>query len=162
MLTHGFFSVVLVSMGALRQVQRASAHLHTRKHIRRLNLALSLHVLVAVAHRFFPRGCTTHPFSIHQIRAPCFGSFHSLVIPIMASFFKHHLLLSILFVPNVFAQSNPDTITDPTKRAEYVLAGLGQWYNTSTGIWETAGWWNRYVPCTRCELLCICSIEQAD
>ncbi|KAF2845614.1 glycoside hydrolase family 76 protein [Plenodomus tracheiphilus IPT5] len=52
------------------------------------------------------------------------------------------LLVCIPFIPNVSAQSFEDTITDPTKRAEYALSTLQIWYNAGAGIWDTAGWWN--------------------
>ncbi|KAJ4305569.1 hypothetical protein N0V90_001100 [Kalmusia sp. IMI 367209] len=39
---------------------------------------------------------------------------------------------------NAFAQS----ITDPTKRAEFALSSLQIWYNAGTGLWTTTGWWN--------------------
>jgi predicted alpha-1,6-mannanase (GH76 family) len=52
------------------------------------------------------------------------------------------LLLGVMFVPNIFGQNSTGSITDPTERAINALHGLGQWYNTSTGIWESAGWWN--------------------
>jgi hypothetical protein len=79
----------------------------------------------------------------------------------MASLFvKRHLILSLLFIPNVFAQSYYDTTTDPTKRVEYALSGLGQWYNITTGIWETAGWWNKFVSPTLCSLLCVSKMKR--
>ncbi|KAF1918306.1 glycosyl hydrolase family 76-domain-containing protein [Ampelomyces quisqualis] len=58
------------------------------------------------------------------------------------SLLKHCILLGFLLVPNVSSQSYDRPITDPTERVNHALYGLGQWYNTSTGIWETAGWWN--------------------
>ncbi|KAH4986128.1 mannan endo-1,6-alpha-mannosidase [Parastagonospora nodorum] len=39
-------------------------------------------------------------------------------------------------------QPAPSTTTNPTAWTEYALDGLDQWYNCTTGIWETAGWWN--------------------
>jgi predicted alpha-1,6-mannanase (GH76 family) len=55
---------------------------------------------------------------------------------------KHCILLGLLFIPNISAQSYDRPITDPTDRVNHALSGLGQWYNISTGIWDTAGWWN--------------------
>lgn len=58
------------------------------------------------------------------------------------SFFLQSLLLSIPLVPNASAQSVYDSVTDPTKRAEFALSTLQIWYNAGTGLWDTAGWWN--------------------
>ncbi|KAH9866310.1 hypothetical protein J1614_008876 [Plenodomus biglobosus] len=52
------------------------------------------------------------------------------------------LLVCIPLIPDVYAQSFEDTITDPTKRAEYALSTLQIWYNAGAGLWDTAGWWN--------------------
>jgi predicted alpha-1,6-mannanase (GH76 family) len=57
-------------------------------------------------------------------------------------FLQYLLTLGVLFIPNVFGRNSTDTITDPIKRSLSALHGLGQWYNTSTGIWESTGWWN--------------------
>jgi hypothetical protein len=48
------------------------------------------------------------------------------------------MLLKCLFlvlVPSVAAAT-------PTTRAETALAALQTWYNTTSGIWNTCGWWN--------------------
>lgn len=52
------------------------------------------------------------------------------------------LLLCVPFIPDIYAQSFEDTITDPKNRAEYALSTLQIWYNAGTGVWDTAGWWN--------------------
>jgi predicted alpha-1,6-mannanase (GH76 family) len=52
------------------------------------------------------------------------------------------LLLALSHVPSSCAQNNNSIATDPTEWAESALHGLGQWYNHTTGIWETSGWWN--------------------
>ncbi|KAJ5612955.1 CAZyme family GH76 [Penicillium lagena] len=31
---------------------------------------------------------------------------------------------------------------DPTQRAEAALATLQNWYNSTSGLWDTCGWWN--------------------
>lgn len=48
------------------------------------------------------------------------------------------LFYTIIFVPNVFAQS----LADPTARAERAFKSLNTWYNASTGTWDSTGWWN--------------------
>jgi uncharacterized membrane protein len=60
----------------------------------------------------------------------------------MLSSFTCSLLLSASITPNIIAQSTPADIYSPSTRAECALVGLQRWYNTTTGIWETAGWWN--------------------
>lgn len=52
------------------------------------------------------------------------------------------VLLGILFIPNIFAQNYSGATTNPTEWTECALKGLDQWYNCSTGLYETAGWWN--------------------
>ena len=54
-------------------------------------------------------------------------------------FFLHSLLL---FIPNTSARGVYDSVTDPTKRAEFALSTLQIWYNARTGLWDTTGWWN--------------------
>ncbi|RMZ70725.1 glycosyl hydrolase [Pyrenophora seminiperda CCB06] len=49
--------------------------------------------------------------------------------------------LALTLSPNIFAQSHLD-ITDATQRATLALDALQAWYNPSTGLWETTGWWN--------------------
>jgi predicted alpha-1,6-mannanase (GH76 family) len=51
-------------------------------------------------------------------------------------------LLSFAFVPNVFAQSNYDGASRSKRRTGFALETLQGWYNTSTGLWESTGWWN--------------------
>lgn len=58
------------------------------------------------------------------------------------SFYLQSLLFSIPFIPKTSAQSVYDSVTDPTKRAEFALSTLQIWYNAGTGLWDTAGWWN--------------------
>ncbi|KAF1849271.1 glycoside hydrolase family 76 protein [Cucurbitaria berberidis CBS 394.84] len=58
------------------------------------------------------------------------------------SFLLQLLLFSVSLIPNSSAQSAHDTVTDPTKRAEYAFTTLQTWYNASTGIWDSTGWWN--------------------
>ncbi|OSS52007.1 hypothetical protein B5807_03273 [Epicoccum nigrum] len=58
------------------------------------------------------------------------------------SFFIQSLLLSAPLIPNVAAQSVYDSVTDPTKRAEFALSTLQIWYNAGTGLWDGSGWWN--------------------
>ncbi|KAL5115641.1 hypothetical protein ACEQ8H_006440 [Pleosporales sp. CAS-2024a] len=52
------------------------------------------------------------------------------------------LLLGILMIPSSHAQSSTTCPNDPARCVEDALNGLGQWYNLTTGLWETAGWWN--------------------
>jgi len=49
--------------------------------------------------------------------------------------------LALALIPNTFAQSYLN-VTDPTQRAALALDALQSWYNPSTGLWETTGWWN--------------------
>jgi hypothetical protein len=56
--------------------------------------------------------------------------------------FVQTLLISTSFIPNVYAQSAFDSITDPSLRAQFALQTLQIWYNAGTGLWDTAGWWN--------------------
>ncbi|KAF9692958.1 hypothetical protein EKO04_009160 [Ascochyta lentis] len=58
------------------------------------------------------------------------------------SIFIQSLLLSIPLISSTRAQSVYDSVTDPTKRAEFALSTLQIWYNAGTGLWDTAGWWN--------------------
>ena len=46
------------------------------------------------------------------------------------------LLSSLSLLITIIAQSTP------LSRAEAALDVLQSWYNTSTGIWDTCGWWN--------------------
>ena len=69
-------------------------------------------------------------------------------------FFLQSLLLSI---PLTSAQSIYDSVTDPTKRAEFALSTLQIWYNAGTGLWDTAGWWNSANVLTM-----IANLAQAD
>ncbi|KAF1927647.1 glycoside hydrolase family 76 protein [Didymella exigua CBS 183.55] len=57
------------------------------------------------------------------------------------SFLVHSLLLGISFTSNTYAQSLYDSVSDPTKRAEFALSRLQIWYNSGTGLWDTTGWW---------------------
>jgi predicted alpha-1,6-mannanase (GH76 family) len=56
--------------------------------------------------------------------------------------FVRPLLVSILFVPNILAQNYSGATDGPTEWSKCGLNGLGQWYNCTTGLYETAGWWN--------------------
>ncbi|KAF3009917.1 hypothetical protein E8E13_010961 [Curvularia kusanoi] len=58
------------------------------------------------------------------------------------SFLLQSLLLSAPLISNAAAQSVYDSVTDPTKRAEFALSTLQIWYNAGTGLWDTTGWWN--------------------
>ncbi|KZM22368.1 catalytic [Ascochyta rabiei] len=58
------------------------------------------------------------------------------------STFLQSLLLGVPFISITCAQSVYDSVTDPTKRAEFALSTLQIWYNAGTGLWDTAGWWN--------------------
>jgi hypothetical protein len=60
----------------------------------------------------------------------------------MLSSYVCSLLLCASTTPNIIAQSTPADIYSPSARAECALVGLQHWYNDTTGIWETAGWWN--------------------
>lgn len=40
------------------------------------------------------------------------------------------------------ALSRATVADDATSRAENALDVLQEWYNNSTGLWDTAGWWN--------------------
>jgi hypothetical protein len=57
-------------------------------------------------------------------------------------FFLHSMLMIIPFISGASTQSVYDSVTDPTKRAEFALATLQIWYNSGTGLWDTTGWWN--------------------
>jgi hypothetical protein len=57
-------------------------------------------------------------------------------------FLIQSLLLSTSLISYTSAQSIYDSVTDPTKRAEFALSTLQIWYNAGTGLWDTAGWWN--------------------
>jgi hypothetical protein len=70
------------------------------------------------------------------------GDVRLVIANMYPSFLVHSLLLSISFIPNASAQSLYDSVTDPTKRAEFALSRLQIWYNAGTGLWDTAGWWN--------------------
>jgi predicted alpha-1,6-mannanase (GH76 family) len=59
-----------------------------------------------------------------------------------SSFVLHSLILGALLISNSSAQSYNATITAPTQWAEYALSNLGRWYNATTGLWESTGWWN--------------------
>jgi hypothetical protein len=59
----------------------------------------------------------------------------------LSSFLFLPLLLGLSNIPNTYAQSTPDIITDPFKRVDCALASLQTWYDFTTGIWTT-GWWN--------------------
>jgi predicted alpha-1,6-mannanase (GH76 family) len=60
------------------------------------------------------------------------------------------LLLGLVLIPNVFAQSDysldwevsDDEIRNDKGPAYLSFEALQQWHNTSTGLWETTGWWN--------------------
>ncbi|KNG48605.1 glycoside hydrolase family 76 protein [Stemphylium lycopersici] len=53
------------------------------------------------------------------------------------------LFLAIVFgLLSNAALSPRQDVTDPKGRVELALPALQTWYNTSTGLWETTGWWN--------------------
>jgi len=56
--------------------------------------------------------------------------------------FFHLLLPSFMFITKVSAQSNSDDVFDPKGRTKLARETLQTWYNTSTGLWESTGWWN--------------------
>ncbi|KAH7380261.1 glycosyl hydrolase family 76-domain-containing protein [Phaeosphaeria sp. MPI-PUGE-AT-0046c] len=56
-----------------------------------------------------------------------------------SSLLRNTVFFLSLSVANIFAQSNNEA---PVGRVECGFSGLSQWYEISTGIWETAGWWN--------------------
>lgn len=60
----------------------------------------------------------------------------------MLSSFVGLFLLSASIISNIVAQSTQADISSARTRAECALVGLQRWYNTTTGIWDTAGWWN--------------------
>jgi predicted alpha-1,6-mannanase (GH76 family) len=70
-------------------------------------------------------------YSVHLAYTYCGNMFH-----------RYLSLVGVLFVPNIFGRNSTGSITDPTERSISALHGLAQWYNTSTGIWESTGWWN--------------------
>jgi hypothetical protein len=63
---------------------------------------------------------------------------HTMIL----SFFLRSLAVGTVLISNASAQSQNDTINDPTQRAESALTNLGRWYDPSTGLWNTTGWWN--------------------
>lgn len=52
------------------------------------------------------------------------------------------LLSYFISLSNTAPVSAFDTITDPKLRAEHALSTLQIWYDASTGVWQTSGWWN--------------------
>ncbi|KAF1941779.1 Six-hairpin glycosidase [Clathrospora elynae] len=52
------------------------------------------------------------------------------------------VLLSIAPIPKTYAQTDYDKVTDPIQRTNLAFSTLQTWYNASTGLWETTGWWN--------------------
>jgi predicted alpha-1,6-mannanase (GH76 family) len=54
------------------------------------------------------------------------------------------LLLGVALIPNVSAQFIPDqnNVTQHRERFQLALFTLQTWYNSSTGLWDTTGWWN--------------------
>ncbi|KAG9194010.1 hypothetical protein G6011_04045 [Alternaria panax] len=57
-------------------------------------------------------------------------------------FFLQFLLTSGTFIPNAFAQYDLSSLLGPATQAELALISLQKWYNISTGLWESTGWWN--------------------
>jgi predicted alpha-1,6-mannanase (GH76 family) len=47
-----------------------------------------------------------------------------------------------MFIPNTSTQSDENETVDPKRRTKLALETLQSWYNTSTGLWESTGWWN--------------------
>jgi len=58
------------------------------------------------------------------------------------SFYSTAVVFGTLLISNTCAQSNPDNIVDSSKRARLAASSLMQWYDASSGLWETTGWWN--------------------
>src|SRR5687768_750454 len=55
------------------------------------------------------------------------------------------ILLSLTIMTSAqSATPTPDMSlpTDPTERATLALEALHKWYDPTTGLWETTGWWN--------------------
>jgi hypothetical protein len=54
------------------------------------------------------------------------------------------LLLGIALIPNVSAQFTigDNNITHHRERFQLALSTLQTWYNSSTDLWDTTGWWN--------------------
>lgn len=40
------------------------------------------------------------------------------------------------------AESDQNDSSDPVARAKLAIPGLQTWYNDTTGLWESTGWWN--------------------
>ena len=60
----------------------------------------------------------------------------------LSTFFVRYLLFVLTFIPNISSQSDYSGNHDPILRTELALETLQDWYNTSTGLWESTGWWN--------------------
>ncbi|CAN9459756.1 unnamed protein product [Alternaria alternata] len=60
----------------------------------------------------------------------------------LSTFFVRYLLFVLIFIPNISSQSDYSGNHDPILRTELALETLQNWYNTSTGLWESTGWWN--------------------
>lgn len=56
-------------------------------------------------------------------------------------FFLKCIPLFTLLITNIFVHSAPLSSDNPTQRVLDSLDILQQWYNSS-GLWDTAGWWN--------------------
>ncbi|KAL1798143.1 hypothetical protein ACET3X_002180 [Alternaria dauci] len=56
--------------------------------------------------------------------------------------FVQYLLSVLAFIPNVSSQSDYSETHNPVLRTKLALETLQKWYNTSTGLWESTGWWN--------------------
>jgi hypothetical protein len=67
---------------------------------------------------------------------------HLHVLTMTLSFFLQSLVVGTVLSTNASAQSQNDTTLDPIQRAEYGFSNLGRWYDSSTGLWNTTGWWN--------------------
>lgn len=47
-----------------------------------------------------------------------------------------------MFIAKAYAQSNSNDVFSSKERTKLALETLQLWYNTSTGLWESTGWWN--------------------
>lgn len=54
--------------------------------------------------------------------------------------FSHCKLLTVALIPLLLVR---DTVADlASQRAQTALSALQEWYNPTSGLWNTCGWWN--------------------